>query len=47
MAVNLPGGELLTGALDIISQSLTIPVLLVLLIIFIKNHIFDSIFLGN
>ncbi len=39
MAVNLPGGELLTGALDIISQSLTIPVLLVLLLIFIISII--------
>jgi biopolymer transport protein ExbB/TolQ len=30
-----PGGEILTGALDLISQSLTIPVLIILLVIFL------------
>lgn len=35
MSINLPGGEILTGTLDIISQSLTIPVLIILLIIFL------------
>jgi len=35
MSINLPGGEILTGTLDVISQSLTIPVLIVLLIIFL------------
>ena len=33
MALNIPGGEFLTGSLDVISQSLTIPVLIILLII--------------
>lgn len=31
----VPGGEILTGALDLISQSLTIPVLIILLVIFL------------
>lgn len=35
MSINVPGGEVLTGTLDLISQSLTIPVLIILLIIFI------------
>lgn len=35
MSINVPGGEVLTGTLDLISQSLTIPVLLILLLIFI------------
>ena len=35
MALNIPGGEFLTGSLDVISQSLTIPVLVILLIIVI------------
>ena len=33
MALNIPGGEFLTGSLDVISQSLTIPVLVILLVI--------------
>ena len=33
MSVSIPGGEFLTGSLDVISQSLTIPVLVILLII--------------
>lgn len=39
MAITIPGGEVLTGALDIISQSLTIPVLIILLAIFIISAI--------
>ena len=39
MALNIPGGEFLTGSLDVISQSLTIPVLVVLLIIVIISII--------
>ena len=35
MSVSIPGGEYLTGSLDVISQSLTIPVLVILLIIVI------------
>lgn len=35
MVLNIPGGEFLTGSLDVISQSLTIPVLIILLIIVI------------
>lgn len=35
MSTYLPGGEYLTGVLDVISQSLTVPVLIILLIIFI------------
>ena len=35
MVLNIPGGEFLTGSLDVISQSLTIPVLVILLIIVI------------
>ena len=35
MVSNIPGGEFLTGSLDVISQSLTIPVLVILLIIVI------------
>ena len=35
MALNIPGGEFLTGSLDVISQSLTIPVLVILLAIVI------------
>ena len=33
MVLNIPGGEFLTGSLDVISQSLTIPVLIILLVI--------------
>ena len=39
MSVNVPGGEFLTGSLDVISQSLTIPVLVILLIIVIISII--------
>ena len=39
MALNIPGGEFLTGSLDVISQSLTIPVLVILLIIVIISII--------
>ena len=39
MALNIPGGEFLTGSLDVISQSLTIPVLIILLIIVIISII--------
>ena len=39
MALNIPGGEFLTGALDVISQSLTIPVLIILLVIVIISII--------
>ncbi|WP_432645131.1 MotA/TolQ/ExbB proton channel family protein [Methanobrevibacter sp.] len=35
MVFNIPGGEFLTGSLDVISQSLTIPVLVILLVIVI------------
>lgn len=35
MALNIPGGEFLTGSLDVISQSLTVPVLVILLVIVI------------
>lgn len=35
MALNIPGGEFLTGSLDVISQSLTIPVLVILMVIVI------------
>ena len=35
MVLNIPGGEFLTGSLDVISQSLTIPVLVILLVIVI------------
>ena len=35
MALNIPGGEFFTGSLDVISQSLTIPVLVILLVIVI------------
>lgn len=35
MALNIPYGEFLTGSLDVISQSLTIPVLVILLVIVI------------
>ena len=38
--VNVPRGELLTGVLDLISQSLTVPVLVILLIIFLLSIIF-------
>ena len=37
---NVPGGELLTGILDVISQSLTVPVLVILLILFLMSIIF-------
>jgi len=43
MSVSIPGGEYLTGSLDVISQSLTIPVLVILLIIVI----FSIIILGG
>ena len=39
MALSIPGGEFLTGSLDVISQSLTIPVLIILLIIVIISII--------
>ncbi|WP_407414793.1 MotA/TolQ/ExbB proton channel family protein [Methanobrevibacter sp.] len=39
MSVSIPGGEYLTGSLDVISQSLTIPVLVILLIIVIMSII--------
>ena len=39
MSVSVPGGEYLTGSLDVISQSLTIPVLVILLIIVIISII--------
>ena len=39
MSVSIPGGEFLTGSLDVISQSLTIPVLVILLIIVIISLI--------
>lgn len=35
MSISVPGSEILTGTLDIISQSLTIPVLVILLVMFI------------
>lgn len=35
MSLSIPGSEILTGTLDLISQSLTIPVLVILLIMFI------------
>ena len=43
MSVSIPGGEYLTGSLDVISQSLTIPVLVILLIIVV----FSIIILGG
>jgi len=39
MALNIPGGEFLTGSLDVISQSLTIPLLVILLVIVIISII--------
>ena len=39
MALNIPGGEFLTGSLDVISQSLTIPVLIILLVIVVVTII--------
>ncbi|MBR2666034.1 MotA/TolQ/ExbB proton channel family protein [Methanobrevibacter sp.] len=39
MVLNIPCGEFLTGSLDVISQSLTIPVLVILLIIVIISII--------
>ena len=39
MVLNIPGGEFLTGSLDVISQSLTIPVLIILLVIVIATII--------
>ena len=39
MALNIPGGEFLTSSLDVISQSLTIPVLIILLVIVIISII--------
>ena len=39
MALNIPGGEFLTGSLDVISQSLTIPVLVILIIIVVISII--------
>jgi len=35
VSISIPGSEILTGTLDIISQSLTIPVLVILLVMFI------------
>jgi len=39
MVLNIPGGEVLTGSLDVISQSLTIPVLVILLVMVIISII--------
>ncbi|MCR5026254.1 MAG: MotA/TolQ/ExbB proton channel family protein [Methanobrevibacter sp.] len=39
MNVTIPGGEYLTGSLDVISQSLTIPVLVILIIIVVISII--------
>lgn len=39
MVLNIPGGEFLTSSLDVISQSLTIPVLVILLVIVIISII--------
>lgn len=39
MSVTIPGGEFLTGTLDVISQSLSIPVLIILLIIVVISII--------
>ena len=39
MALNIPGGEFLTDSLDVISQSLTIPVLIILIVIVIISII--------
>ena len=39
MSLNVPGEEYLTGSLDVISQSLTIPVLIILLVIVIISII--------
>ena len=39
MNVTIPGGQYLTGSLDVISQSLTIPVLVILLIIVVISII--------
>lgn len=39
MALNILGGEFLTGSLDVISQSLTIPVLIILIVIVIISII--------
>ena len=39
MVLNIPGGEFLTGSLDVISQSLTIPVLVILLVIVVISII--------
>lgn len=39
MVLNIPGGEFLTGSLDVISQSLTIPVTVILLVIVIISII--------
>ena len=39
MSVSIPGGDFLTGSLDVISQSLTIPVLVILLIIVVISII--------
>ena len=39
MSISIPGGEYLTGSLDVISQSLTIPVLVILLIIVVISII--------
>ena len=39
MVLNIPGGEFLTGSLDVISQSLTYPVLIILLVIVIISII--------
>lgn len=39
MNVTIPGGEYITGSLDVISQSLTIPVLVILLIIVVISII--------
>lgn len=39
MVLSIPGGEVITGSLDVISQSLTIPVLVILLIMVIISII--------
>ena len=43
MVLSIPGGEFLTGSLDVISQSLTIPVLVILLVIVIITIIEPAI----
>ena len=47
MASTVPGGEFITGAMDVIAQSLTIPVLIILLIIVIIIIIFLGGFIAE